>query len=98
MIAAPAGPLSTVPPWWAARIGKPRSRKVMAAAREAYDLAQRATYGPSDVELLKLEALRERARAEAATAEAKARAIVEREEPPDELPPVVEEAKTGRWG
>jgi hypothetical protein len=99
MIAAPAGPLSTIPPWVAARFGKPRSRKVMAAAREAYDQAQRATYGTSDVELLKLEALRERDRAEAATAAAKARAIVEREEPPDELPPVMDEqAQTGRWG
>jgi hypothetical protein len=106
MIAAPPAPLSPMPTWLAQKVGKPRSRKAMTAAREAWEAAERAAYGFSDAELLKLIEAREFAQGQAQTAAVKAKATAERlakrDELPEDLPPVVEEAKeeakTGGWG
>jgi Bifunctional DNA primase/polymerase, N-terminal len=107
MLSGPSGPLPEIPVWLAKVIGKPRSRKVMRAAREAFEAAQRASYGISDAEALKLIAAREMAQAEAGANVKRTRealAKVEKDEPKDELPPVLpdeEEPKprpVGTWG
>jgi hypothetical protein len=97
-----------IPSWLAQTIGKPRSRKAMRAAREAYDLMERTAAGITDVDVLQLVDKRQRAQADAAAEVKRLRAALakaEGEESYEELPPVVpdepepkEPESTGRWG
>jgi hypothetical protein len=93
MVLAPAGPLPEVPLWLARALGKPRSRKAMKAAREAYEAAMKASAGLSYGELL--EAAREKAYARAQGEHEKAsREAAEAEElepEGEELGPVLED-------
>jgi Bifunctional DNA primase/polymerase, N-terminal len=104
-LVGPGGPLPVIPTWIAQTVGKPRSRKAMRAAREAYDAMERAVSGISDAEVLQLVDARARAQADAAAEVKRARAALakaEGEESYDELPPVVTEEEapttTGTWG
>jgi hypothetical protein len=101
-LAGPNGPLPMIPTWLASTVGKPRSRKAMRAAREAYDAMQRVMYGLSDAEVLQLVDARSRAQADAAAEVKRARAALakaEGEESYEELPPVVEDESepTAGW-
>src|SRR5215211_2339585 len=95
LLTGPSGPLPEIPTWLAAKIGKPRSRQVMQAAREAWDAALRAASGISDAELLRLIELREQAFAQAQADAKKANAALARVEQAEaqdeeqELPPVL---------
>jgi hypothetical protein len=93
-VVAPPGPLPEIPQWLASMIGKPRSRRAMKAAQEAYEAIWRDFSAP---EVLKLQAARERAMGaakadleRAKTALAKAEAEDTKGEP---LPPVLDDDK-----
>ena len=82
-------PLPTMPTWLASMIGKPRSRKVMAAAREAYELAQHQL---TDLDALHLEQARALAREQRQAEQTRAQAELaklESKEPKPELPDVL---------